>query len=144
MATGEPLKLAEGVVLPASAVNFTFSRAGGPGGQNVNKTSTRATLTVAWDELRPRLPGHAQRRLPELAGAYFAGDRLVIHSSDSRSQHANRRSCVEKLRRLVERSMKRPTKRRSTKPTKASIQRRIDTKRKRSTIKRQRKRPDSE
>lgn len=144
MATGEPLELANGVVLPASALNFTFSRAGGPGGQHVNKTSTRATLTVALDELLPRLPEHAQRRLPELAGAYFAGDRLVIHSGDSRSQHANRRSCVEKLRRLVERSMKRPTRRRATKPTKASIQRRIDTKRKRSTIKRQRKSPESE
>lgn len=144
MATVDPLELADGVVLPASAVSFTFSRAGGPGGQHVNKTSTRATLTVPLDELLPRLPAHAQRRLPELAGAYLAGDRLVIHSGDSRSQHANRRSCIEKLRQLVRRSMRRPKKRRPTKPSKAAVQRRIDTKRKRSKIKGQRKRPDAE
>ena len=110
----------------------------------MNKTSTRATLTVPLDELRPRMPRHAAQRLPELAGAYLAGDRLVIHSAHSRSQHANRAACVEKLAALVRRSMRPRKTRRPTRPTAASKRRRLDRKRKRSQIKHNRKRPDTD
>lgn len=135
------IELAEGVSIRPSALSFTFSRSGGPGGQHVNKTNTRATLMVPLDELLPRLPEHARRRLPKLAGAYLAGDRLVIHSGDSRSQHANRESCVDKLRHLVKRSLRRPKPRRPTKPSKASIERRLKSKRRRGEVKANRRRP---
>lgn len=137
-------ELAPGVTLPASAVSFTYSRAGGPGGQHVNKTSTRATLTVALDELLPRLPDHAAARLPRLAGSYLATDRLVIHAGSSRSQHANRQACVDKLAALVRRSLRKPKTRRPTKPSKRAVERRLQSKQQRGQRKRDRKPPSNE
>jgi len=84
----DTLSVAPGRVLPAAALRFTFSRASGPGGQNVNKVNTRATLTVGFADLETVLPRHAVERLPCVASHYVAADpdRLVIHAGDARSQ----------------------------------------------------------
>lgn len=128
------IELAPRVVVPEAALQWTFSRGGGPGGQNVNKVNTRATLTVNVSDLAPALPVHALTRLPEVAGQRFASDpdRLVITSADSRSQVANRESCLEKLREILVQAMHRPKRRRPTKPSRAAVQRRIDSKKRRS------------
>ena len=139
------LRIDENIALPPSVLCFVFSRSGGPGGQNVNKTSTRATLTVQFDDLVPYLPTYARLRLPQLAGPYLAEGRLVIHASDSRSQYDNKRACLDKLAALLRRSLQRPRLRHKTKPTRGSIQRRLNHKSKRSQLKRGRSRPrDSE
>jgi len=102
-----------------------------------------ASSTAILDALLPLLPSHAQRRLPQLASAYLTGrgDRLVIHSSDTRSQHANREACLDKLRALVQRSLKRPKVRRATKPSRGAKERRLKSKRQRGEIKANRRPP---
>lgn len=135
--------IAPGVSLPTSALRFTFSRSGGPGGQNVNKLSTKATLTVQVEDLSEVLPFWALKRLLIRAGSRLAGDgdRILITDSSSRSQHANKQACLAKLRLMVVEAMNRPKRRRATKPSRASIQRRLDAKRHRSKRKSERREP---
>jgi ribosome-associated protein len=128
-------RLAPGVDLREADVSFTFSRGGGPGGQNVNKVNTHATLTLDLDKLRESMNASAYDRLCRSAGRYLAADRLVIHASDHRSQLANRKACLAKLRRLLIEAQRRPTPRRKTKPSRASIERRLEAKRRRSKLK---------
>jgi len=126
--------IAPGVALPESALRFTFSRSGGPGGQNVNKLSTKATLTVQIEDLGQAIPLWTLKRLLIHAGSRLAGDgdRIIITDSSSRSQQANKQACLAKLRMMVVEAMNRPKRRRATKPSRASIQRRLDAKRHRS------------
>ncbi len=133
--------IAPGVRVPDGVLEWTFARGGGPGGQNVNKTSTRATLTVLLSDLEPHLRQDAMDRLRTLAGAYLAADpdRLMITSGDSRSQHANRKSCLAKLRDLLVRGRHRPKTRRPTRPTRGSVERRLEAKKQRGQIKQTRK-----
>lgn len=135
--------IAPGVVLPPGALRFTFARASGPGGQNVNKVNTQAILTVTTEALAQTMPGWAIERLRSAAPRYLAQDpeRLVIASSDSRSQLANRRTCLLKLRHLLIEAMNRPRPRRATRPSRAAVQRRIDAKKHRARLKSQRQRP---
>lgn len=135
--------IAPGVRLDESALSFTFSRGGGPGGQNVNKVNTHATMTVPLDALADAMPAWALVRLRAAAGQYLAAepDRLVIHATDSRSQLANRRSCVLKLRQLIIQAMQRPRVRRPTRPSARAKQRRLDTKKQRGQIKARRQKP---
>lgn len=131
---GSSVPVAPGVALPDAALAWTFSRGGGPGGQHVNKTSTRATLTLHLADLAPHLPGWAMDRLRENAGQRLAldPDRLLITSADSRSQHQNREACLAKLRELLVHAMNRPRRRKKTKPSRGSIERRLEGKRKTS------------
>jgi len=134
------LQLAAGVVLPASAYAFAFSRSSGPGGQNVNKLATKAQLRVPLAELQSRIGDAALRRLIALAGpsrVTMAGE-LVITSEESRSQHRNRDACVERLCELVLRALHPPRPRRATKPSKGSKRRRLDAKKHRGDVKRSR------
>jgi len=141
---GNDIPVAPGICLPASALHFTFSRSGGPGGQNVNKLNTKATLTVRIEDLEGQLPDWALRRLLIHAGSRLAGeaDRLVIHDSSTRSQHTNRQACLAKLRMMLVEAMNRPKRRRPTKPSRSSIQRRLDSKRRRSMTKADRRGPE--
>ena len=136
-------EVAPGLRLPASALRFRFDRGGGPGGQNVNKVNTHAVLTVDLEALAAAMPAAAVDRLRQQAGRYLAADpdRLVIHASDSRSQLANRRACLVRLRHLLIQAMSRPKTRRPTRPSRAAKQRRLDAKRHRGKIKADRQRP---
>ncbi len=129
---GGTVAVAPGVTIPAGALRWTFSRSGGPGGQNVNKTSSRATLIVHLADLEPRVPAWAMDRLRASAGQRLAQEpeRLVITSADSRSQHQNREACLLKLRDLLVRALNRPRRRKPTKPSRGSIERRLEAKRK--------------
>jgi ribosome-associated protein len=138
----QPLTLPHGLLLPTSAWRWVFSRAGGPGGQNVNKVSTKATLVVSLEALDAVLPIDAAQRLRILASASISEQSLQISRSDSRSQLRNREACIEHLQELICRAMVRPRKRRATKPSKASVQRRLDQKKRRAQVKRQRRDTD--
>ncbi len=137
------IPIAPGVALPESVLRFTFSRSGGPGGQNVNKLSTKATLTLEMADLAGALPPWAIKRLAVHAGSRLTGDgeRIILTDSSSRSQNTNRQACLAKLRLMIVEAMNRPKRRRPTKPSRGSIQRRLDAKRHRAKRKSERREP---
>ncbi len=113
---------------------FSFARSGGPGGQHVNKTETKAVLKIAVDDL-PLTAEDKDLIMHRLYGRINSGGELVIHSSEERSQTRNREIAEERAVSLITAALVRRKKRRSTKPTKASNERRIKSKKIRAEIK---------
>ena len=135
---GGSVEVAPGIFLPESTLRFSFARSSGPGGQNVNKLSTKARLHVALADLRPRIGEGAAHRLIELAGPSrlnVEGD-LVLSADESRSQRANREACLDRLRELLVRALHPPRPRKKTRPSKASKRRRLEAKKRRGEVKR--------
>lgn len=133
--TTNTTQVAPGIDLPDASLSFTYSRSSGPGGQNVNKVNSRATLTVPVSALREALPADAIPRLKVIASRYVTQDGLQISASDSRSQIANRRACLDRLREVIVESLIRPKPRKKTKPSRRAKQRRLDAKKHRSKVK---------
>jgi len=124
---------------PAGELTFEFSRASGPGGQNVNKVSTAVRLR--FDVGRSRsLPEDVKERLVQLAGNRVTrGGELVIEARRFRTQDRNRQDALERLRHLLARAGRRPKQRERTRPTAKSRERRLEAKKRQSAIKRTRK-----
>lgn len=132
------LELAPGVLVPAAKVMLRFTRSSGPGGQNVNKLSTRAELRISLTDLP--LKAAARARLAGLCGSRLTADgQIVITAQSERSQQGNRAECFERLRDLLLRAMVEPKVRRPTRPTRGSVKRRLESKRARSDLKRGRR-----
>lgn len=139
-AVGSATQLAPGVRVRDEDICITFVRSSGPGGQNVNKRSTKAQLRIALGAIP--LNDRAMARLRRLAGASVtASDELIIERDDTRSQSRNRRACMDRLRELVARAVIEPKQRRATRPTKGSVCRRLDGKSRRAETKRLRRPP---
>jgi ribosome-associated protein len=124
----EDLIIHEHLVIPASELQTIFARSGGPGGQNVNKVNTKATLT--WDLANSNvLYAGAAARLRALAGSRLSDAGLLqITSQVHREQSRNIQACRDRLRQLVLEAIKPPTIRKATKPTKGSQRRRLNEK----------------
>lgn len=129
---------APGVRLPPAVLRFTFARSSGPGGQNVNKLSTKAVLTVPAAALAEAMPPAAFERLRGLAGYRMNEEQLQLSDEHSRSQWSNRQACLRKLSELVTAAMRRPKIRRATRPSKGAVQRRLNAKKQRGEAKKQR------
>jgi len=132
------LYINEKLVIPELYLRFQSSRSSGPGGQNVNKLNTR--ITVILDVAHcPALTGSQKMRILKKLSAYADKDGgLHISSQRHRSQHANRLDATERLTVLVAQAVKPPVKRRKTAVPRAAIRKRLEQKKKRSSIKQQR------
>jgi ribosome-associated protein len=128
------------VVIPQEELTFRATRAGGPGGQHVNTSSTR--IEVVWNVDRSTALTEAQRtRLREkLASRLDAEGNLRVVAADSRSQKRNRDLAEARLAETVRRALIVPKRRRPTRPTKSSVEARLNEKRRRSSTKQDRRR----
>ena len=126
------------IVLDPADLRWSFMRASGPGGQNVNKVST--AVEVRFNVNSAALPDDMRARLATLAGRQLlqSGD-LVISSQQYRSQERNREDALQKLITLIRKAAVRPRKRIATRATKASKLRRLESKSRRSDVKSKRR-----
>ncbi len=133
----EPIVVRPGiVVVPSDAVTMRAVRASGPGGQNVNKVASKVELRVDIDRVEG-LDGGARQRLREAAPLDASGW-LLVTSQRTRDQHANLEDAREKVRVLIERALYVPRRRRKTRPTRGSVERRLSDKKKRTRAKAER------
>lgn len=130
--------------IPLREFRFQFARSSGPGGQRVNKVSTKAELR--WNVARsPSLPEPVRQRL--LAGQrrrITSQGELIVTSQRFRDAGRNVADCLEKLRAMIEAAATAPKPRRPTKPSRASKERRLDAKQKLSQKKQLRRQPPAE
>ena len=133
MPADEDLVTSRGLVVPFTSLNWTFARSTGAGGQHINKTSSKATLTVATSEVSG--PDLAVERVRALLPA-----EIRITSQKSRSQWRNRQLCVSQLREMLDTAAMPPAPpRRKSRPTRGSIERRLESKRRESQKKESRR-----
>lgn len=139
MSSGSALVVDQDVSIPRFELAFRATRAGGPGGQHVNTSSTRVELL--WNVERTRALSDQQRsRLREKLGARLDGQGNVrVVASAHRSQARNREDAEERLAALVRRALMVPKKRKKTRPSRAAVQSRLDSKRLKSNRKRERR-----
>lgn len=140
----EDIVVSPALTIPRAELSFRASRAGGPGGQHVNTSSTRVELlwdlaqsTAVSDEVRARLIGKLSARLD-------AEGMVRVVASDRRSQAQNREAARERLAKIVRQALVVPKKRRRTRPTAASREERLRDKRHRSERKRDRRHDSTE
>jgi ribosome-associated protein len=129
------IRITDHISINESEIEESFVRSSGPGGQNVNKLSTAVQLRF---DVRssPSLPNDVAVRLIRLAGRRMTKDGvLVLIAQNHRTQERNRAEALERLVALVQEAAVKPIPRRATKPTKASKERRIEGKKRRSGIK---------
>jgi len=124
-----------GVRIPISELSFSFARSGGPGGQNVNKVSTRVDLHFDVEGSRA-LNDDQKSMLRAVLGTRIGRDGILrVQAQESRSQWTNRLAAMAKFRDLLQRALRRRKKRVASAPTAGSKQRRFATKKKTSRVK---------
>jgi ribosome-associated protein len=124
-----------GYTIPGDELEEIFETSGGPGGQHANRSATAVRLR--FDVAGSSLPDEARTRLTQRLG-----DIVEVSAADSRSQFRNRAIARKRLVERIEKALVDPPKRRRTRPTRASKQRRLEEKRARSETKRLRQPPD--
>ena len=133
------IRITDTISIDESELSESFVRASGPGGQNVNKVSSAVQLRFDVRQ-SPSLPNDVALRLMRLAGKRLTKDGvLVIIAQRHRTQGRNREDALERLLDMIRQAAVAPVKRRPTRPTKASRERRIESKKRQSSIKRLRR-----
>jgi ribosome-associated protein len=129
------IRITDRISIDEQELEERFVRASGPGGQNVNKLSTAVQLR--FDVRRsPSLPGDVRARLERLAGKRLTREGvIVIIAQRHRTQERNRQDALDRLVELIQAAAVAPIPRRKTKPTRGSRERRLETKKHRSSIK---------
>ncbi len=136
-----PVHVRGSVVIPESEISWRFSRSSGPGGQGVNTSDSRVELVFDL-AASPSLPPALKERALQRLGGRLVGGVLTIAASEHRSQLRNREAAEQRLAaELAAATAPPPRPRRATRPSRASVDRRIAAKKRRSETKRMR-RPD--
>ena len=125
-------------------VGLSYARSGGPGGQHVNKTSTKVLLRWNLETTAALTEEQRARVRQKLASRLTEDGELLVTSERYRDQSRNVDDAVAKFAALLRDALHVPRKRKATKPTRASQKRRMDAKRRRGDIKKQRRRPGSD
>jgi ribosome-associated protein len=127
------------LVVPAGVLSWRFSRSSGPGGQGVNTADSRVELSVAPLQL-PGLTEVQRQRLADRLGGRMVDGVLTIAASEHRQQLRNRQAARERLAAVLRAALAPPPRaRRRTKPTRGSQERRIEAKKQRGQLKKQRR-----
>lgn len=123
------------IFLPDDELEFSFARSSGPGGQNVNKTNSKATLYWSIGSSKS-IPEDIRTRFCNSFGNRINDEGVVVISSDeTRDRMQNQARCKEKLLEMLAAVWTPPKLRKATKPTRSSQKKRVDTKRQRSVVK---------
>ncbi len=138
------LKINLWVRVPLSELTFTASRSSGPGGQHVNKTSSRITLQWSIKETRALSDFCKIRALKYLGGRVNKEGILQIHTEESSSQHRNKEIAKERFITLMQDALEIEKKRTPTKPSKSSKKRRFNEKKLRGNLKKLRRKPSED
>src|ERR687898_1737064 len=134
------IEVTDGLAIDERELEERFVRASGPGGQNVNKVATAVQLRFEIDP--SSLPFEVKARLRRLGGKRVTADGvLVIDSREHRTQAQNREAARARLAALVQAASIKPKKRRKTRPTAGSRERRIESKKRRASVKALRGKP---
>lgn len=125
--------------IPASEYTIEFSRASGAGGQNVNKVSSKAQLRWRVGSSAALSDEEKARVRPALRNRLTVEDEILVVSEEERSQAQNRERVVARFQELINKALAVPKKRRPTRPTKSSQEKRLQTKRQVSEKKKSRR-----
>ena len=132
----ELLPIRPGLALPLSEIELRTSRSSGPGGQHANVTASRVEASFVVADSGTLTPEQRARISSKL------GPRVTASAQDTRSQHRNRELALERRAGRIAHALEVRRPRTKTRPTRASQQRRVDTKKRRGEIKKARRRPD--
>jgi ribosome-associated protein len=134
----DPMSIGRDIRVPLREITLRTSRSSGPGGQHANVTASR--VEAIFDvEASTALTDEQKRRVISRAGP-----RVTAVAQDARSQARNRELALERLRRRLTQALATPRHRHATRPTSASVRRRLESKRRQATRKRDRQRPTSD
>jgi ribosome-associated protein len=137
----EGLRVTESVTVPSDELSWRFSRSSGPGGQSVNTADSRVELSFNLADTNA-LPPHLKDRALGRLAPRLADGALTVAASEHRSQLRNRQAAAARLAALLADAIAPPARpRRPTRPSRGVVERRLEAKRRRSQVKRERRRP---
>jgi len=126
------------IQIPESEILFQTSRSSGPGGQNVNKLNTKVAVVVNIQTCNFLTDAQKEIIFKKLSSRLTKDNRLIVESQRFRTQRANRDFAIEKLHDIIEAALRTPKKRKPTRPTYSAVQKRLQQKKQRSDIKKNR------